>query len=352
MRNWVVSDTPDGVYLTRAADEKPRPVQWLWHNWIPREDLSLLAGPPATGKTTIAMTLASIVSRGEQWPDDLCVNGGEQNVVIWSGEDSIPSTLIPRLIAADAKLSRVHFVTGIQEGGKRREFDPATDIFQLTMKISEIGGAGLVIIDPLISAVAGDAHKANDVRRDLADLCVLGRTGSAVLGITHFSKRSQGAHPLERVLGSQAFGALARAVLVTAKRADSDERVLLRAKNNLGPDGGGFTYQVRPAVVAGDIETSFIEWGSAIEGDVENLMAEVDRSDLNTTRLEEAKAFLMSIFEQSECVAAREVFSRAEVDGHAKATINRAKFALNIKVEKRGGGGWFWRLSKQPTSST
>lgn len=346
MRSWVVCETPDGVHLLRAADESPRAVEWLWHNWIPCQNLSLLAGPPATGKTTISMMLASIVSQGSSWPDGTFVNGGPQNVVIWSGEDSIHSTLIPRLLAAGAELSRVHFVTGIQEGGRRRDFDPATDILQLTLKLSEIGGAGLVIIDPLISVIGGDAHKASDVRRDLSDLGVLGRTGPAILGVTHFAKRTQGSHPLERVLGSQAFGAVARAVLVTAKRSGSDERVLLRAKNNLGPDGNGFRYAVRPAVVEKGIETSFIEWRSALEGDVEELMAEMDESPALPTRLDEAKAFLVSLFEQSDCVAAREVFERAAAEGHATATVNRAKSALGVRVEKHGNGGWFWRLKK------
>jgi len=34
MRSWVVCETPDGVHLLRAADESPRAVEWLWHNWI------------------------------------------------------------------------------------------------------------------------------------------------------------------------------------------------------------------------------------------------------------------------------------------------------------------------------
>lgn len=348
MRSWIVSEEPDGVRLLRAADEQPCPSPWLWRHWLPAGVLSILAGPPGTGKTTVAMALASVVSRGECWPDGTRADGS-QNVVIWSGEDSINSTLIPRLMAAGAELSRVHFVTSIQEDGLARQFDPSTDIGQLTLKLGDIGGASLVIIDPLISVVGGDAHKANDVRRDLDPLSVLGRTGPAILGISHFAKGTKGVHPLERVIGSQAFGAQARVVLATAKRTGEDERVMLRVKSNLGPDGDGFNYTVRPTEVAGGIETSFVDWGPLIEGDVETLMKEVERDDKSPSRFDQAKEFLVQLLGGSARVAAQDVYTQAQTAGHSMSTINRAKASLRIKVEKEGSGGWFWRLDDDPT---
>jgi putative DNA primase/helicase len=39
---------------------------------------------------------------------------------------------------------------------------------------------------------------------------------AALYGVHHFSKGSEGAHPIDRVTGSVAFGALARIVLIAA----------------------------------------------------------------------------------------------------------------------------------------
>ena len=48
------------------------------------------------------------------------------------------------------------------------------------------------------------------------------------------------AEPIDRVTGSLAFGALARVVMVAAKKQDEDDkpgvRIFMRAKSNIGPD--------------------------------------------------------------------------------------------------------------------
>ena len=60
---------------------------------------------------------------------------------------------------------------------------------------------------PIVSAVAGDSHKGAEVRRALQPVVTLAqRLGCAVLGITHFSKGTNGRDPVERVTGSIAFG--------------------------------------------------------------------------------------------------------------------------------------------------
>ncbi len=234
------------ISLRCAADITPEPIHWLWDGWLAKGKLHIFAGMAGTGKTTIAIALASTITTGGRFPD------GSQSpigsVLIWSGEDSPADTLVPRLMAAGADLSKVHFVGDITADYELRSFDPATDMPSLMIKAASIPDLSLLIIDPIVNAVAGDSHKNGEVRRALQPVVDFGeKLNCAVLGITHFSKGGQGKDPLERVTGSLAFGALARIVLATAKIVDGDsaKRIVCRAKSNIGVDTGGSTTRCR-----------------------------------------------------------------------------------------------------------
>jgi dihydropteroate synthase len=139
-------------------------------------------------------------------------------VLIWSGEDSAEDTLVPRLLAAGADRSRIHFIGNVQYGDEIRSFDPSTDIPAMLEAAARIGDISLLIVDPVVNAIACDSHKNGEVRRALQPLVDFGeKLCCAVLGISHFSKGTKGKEPLERVTGSLAFGALARIVLATGK---------------------------------------------------------------------------------------------------------------------------------------
>jgi RecA-family ATPase len=161
------------VSLIRASDLEPEAISWLWPGWLAAGKMHILAGEPGTGKTTIALSLAATMTSGGRWPDGTKAEPG--NVVVWSGEDDARDTLIPRLLLMGADLSRVFFVGDVLEGGERRAFDPARDMEPLRRKLVEIGGAKLLIVDPIVSAVAGDSHKNSEVRRGLQPLADLAR---------------------------------------------------------------------------------------------------------------------------------------------------------------------------------
>ena len=335
------------VELTKASDIEPKPIEWLWPGWLAAGKLHLLGGNAGTGKTTIALAVAAVVSTGGLWPDGSRAEQG--NVVIWSSEDSPEDTLIPRLKLSGADLASVSIVSGIDDLGEKRTFDPARDMQRLSRAIEDLGNVKLLVVDPIISAVGGNDHKNSDVRRDLQPIVDLAYSRRcAALGVTHLSKGSAGRNPLERITGSLAFGALARVVWMAAKfDGDNDRRMLLRAKSNIGSDDGGFEYRLKHAELSDykNVSATCVIWGEAIQGTARENLAVADDTDENARNaLTEAEEFLLERL-ATGCVAASEMQQSAREAGISTTTLNRAKKRLGIESSKAGvQEGWFWSL--------
>jgi putative DNA primase/helicase len=336
--------------LLPASGIKPEPISWLWRDWLARGKMHIIAGQPGTGKTTLAMKMAATVSAGSRWPDGTEATKG--NVIIWSGEDDPADTLVPRLEASGADLSRIFFAGEMSCGKERRDFDPAKDITALQAAIETAGGASLIIVDPIVSATAADSHKNSETRRGLQPLVdMAAKLDAALLGITHFTKGSEGRSPIDRVTGSVAFGALARVVMVAAKQQDGDDgksapRVLMRAKSNIGPDEGGFAYSLElvPMFERPDIVASVVSWGESVDGNAREILAEAEEVPDKEAAgaLQEATDFLLDLLTDGPKTA-KEVRAAARDAGHSPRTIDRAKSKLGIaSVKDRLTGGWKW----------
>lgn len=335
----------DRVVLVKGSDLRPQPVRWLWQYWLALGKLHILAGAPGQGKTTIALAMAATVTIGGHWPDgSRCAPG---NVLIWSGEDDPEDTLLPRLLAAGADDERCHFIKGAMRDGEVVPFDPARDLQQLRQEIERIGGIRLLIVDPVVSAVTGDSHKNTEVRRalqplvDMADAC-----NCAVLGITHFAKGGQGADPAQRVVGSVAFTAVARIVMVAAKvkgEAGQDARILARGKSNIGPDDGGFEYHLEQTEPIPGIQASRIAWGKAVQGTARELLTDPDAPECEqeeTSAKDVAIDFLVEILKDGSAPS-KYVETEAKAAGVSWATVRRAADAIGVKKRKLNDA-WYW----------
>ncbi len=284
---------------------------------------------------------------GGRFPDGARCEAG--NVVVWSGEDDPADTLLPRLIAAGADPAKVFFVDGARLDGEVLPFDPARDMVPLMSAIDVVGGAKLLIVDPVVSAVLGDSHKNTEVRRALQPLVDLAvATDAAVLGISHFSKAGQGQDPTQRVVGSVAFAAVARVVLVAAKVKNMegiDRRILARSKSNIGPDDGGFEYYLEQIEALSGIQASRVAWGRAVAGSARELLTDPNEDDDGEkSATDSAEDFLRELLADGP-MPSKQVKADAAEAGHAWRTVRRAADDMQI-VRKKGGmdSGWYWRL--------
>jgi putative DNA primase/helicase len=342
---------PTDCLLRPASSIKPERIRWLWPGWLAEEKISILAGNPGAGKTTIATDLAAVVSVGGTWPDGAVSPVGD--VAIWTGEDGIADTVIPRLSAAGADMGRVHIV-----GDEARSFDPARDMAALEAAIIALAGAiKLLVLDPLVAVIgAADSHKNSETRAALAPLAAMAKaTGIAILGIHHLSKGTAGRDPTERLSGSLAFGAVARVVLIAAQAQGADgaagERVLMRSKSNIGPDNGGFRYEIveRPIPTDPTIASTAVRWGDRIDGRARDVLADAEGHDGEAgggSALNDAAAFLRDTLSGGP-VAVPAIRAAATDAGLSWATVRRAKDTVEVEARKSGmASGWTWALRR------
>lgn len=344
----------DGVVLVNGSDLKPEPVRWLWNGWLALGKLHILAGAPGQGKTTIAIGFAATVTSGGRWPDgSRCAAG---NVLVWSGEDDCTDTLLPRLLAAGADSSRVFFVTGTRVNGEIQSFDPSRDMLALQQQAERIGNVRLIVVDPVVGAVTGDSHKNTETRRALQPLVDLAAgMDAALIGITHFSKGGQGSDPTQRVVGSIAFTAVARVVLVAAKvksEDGDDRRILARSKSNIGPDEGGFEYHLEQSEPLPGIHATYAAWGNSVAGSARELLTDPSEQDDDEASAEDAASeFLLQVL-GDDVVPTKSVEAEAKEAGIAWRTIRRASDTLGVKKRRGDGGKWYWSLPKSGNLST
>ncbi len=223
------------LIIRRASEIAPEPILWLWPGRVAIGKQTLIAGEPGLGKSQLSIGIIATVTVGGFWPgsQDRAPLG---RAVILSAEDDAADTIIPRLIAAGADLSRVDIISAVRnETGARRTFNLQADLALLERHIEARKDVRVVKIDPISSYMGTvDSHKNTDVRSVLEAVGEMAaRHRVAVVGITHFSKGA-GQRAINAFIGSIAFIAAARAAFAVMKDPDDDNlRLFLPVKNNL-----------------------------------------------------------------------------------------------------------------------
>jgi hypothetical protein len=334
----IVTQTGEGLTMEK--------IEWLWPGWLARGKFHLLAGGKGAGKSTILFDLmARITAEGATWPDGTLAPTGD--VMIWSGEDGIRDTILPRFYAAGGVRSRIHFPLVTRVDGQDRPFDPSIDINMLIDKAAQMPQLLFVAIDPVVLAIPSrsDSHKNSETRRGLQPLVEFAeQRGIALVGVTHFTKGTQDRDPIERVTGSLAFGALPRCVWGASADEDDYQRRLVRIASNIGPNGGGIEYTLYQAPLPDhDFSAQRVDWGPQLKGSARELLNAAKRS-----AEAEAVAFLTTFLADGP-KPQKEVKTAADAHCHAWMTIRRAQLRLGIKP-KQVGKAWLWELPPKPNT--
>ena len=322
-----------------ASVVKPEKVRWLWEKRIPFGKLTIFDGDPDVGKSVVTIDIAARVSTGRGFPDGARCED-PMNVAIANVEDGVADTIVPRLMAAGADLERVQIIQGLRDGkGGRRLLDIPGDVGALE-KFVEEHDIKLLIIDPVLTMLGGDANKDQDARKALAPLRDMAeQTGCAVIAVRHLNK-SVGLKAIQRGGGNMGLIGVARAGSFFAKDPEDDgRRVMALHKSNLVEKPPSLVYRIVSSAV---YETARVEWLGVSAHDAYTLSVS-PASPHEKSVLEEAKDFLREELRDGSAWA-KQVYKDARDAGIAEITLRRAKTALGVKSARESTDGWSWSL--------
>lgn len=325
--------------ITRLASTiEPESVRWLWPGRVPLGKITLASGEPGQGKSLLALDLAARVSTGAPMPDEPEGTPGREpaKVFIAAGEDDWGDTVVPRLIAAGADLSRIHSIVSAPGGGL---FTLSQALDNLIATLERHTDAQLIVIDPLLDFLGPgvDANRGDEVRgKVFRPLKELAEARGVAVFIVHHNRKSTEGGALQRVGNSGAILAAARVGwAVLRDQNDRERRLLLPLKNNLAPDSGGLAFRV-----VGKQPTAALHWERGI---VTITADEALAPHRDASPRDEAKEFLREELADGS-LPAKEVFERAKANGIADKTVRRAAKNLGVVKRKAGLGGWEWSL--------
>jgi hypothetical protein len=327
--------------LTPASSIHVRPIHWLWHQRIAVGTLVLLGGREGLGKSTVAYGLVADVTRGRLPGAHF---GHPRGVIIAATEDSWEHTIVPRLMAADADLDRVFRVDVTTVAGVHTSLSLPRDLPAMKRAVEQVDAA-MILLDPLMSRLDSklDSHKDADVRLALEPLTTLAdRCRVAMLGIIHVNKSAQ-ADPVNLLMGSRAFGAVARAVLFVMRDPDDDtQRLLGQPKNNLGrTDLPTLTFAIGAKQVAdtedGPVTASHIVWTGERAQTIHELLESATQDQESRSATAEAADWLTDyLTSKGGCDDSASIKREGNKAGHTVDALKRARRKLRLDVESSG----------------
>lgn len=334
-------------------------VRWLWHRHIPLGKLTIIAGQPGVGKSTVAAHFAAIVSSGGNWPEtpsqpdphDIAFQPGyflrrpasqpPSNVLLFASEDNVADTIAPRLQALEADRSKIYVST------QQTPLDE-TVFIESALRRADIDAPGqcpLIIIDPVASFLHGvGGQSASGIHRRLAPLNdFAAKHNVAVVCITHLTASAR-TSAVARVHGGLGVTAAARSVWIIAEDpVRPQRRLFLPAKNNVGGITHGHAFTLQPIDSFPDVAIPVWE-----PGPVQQSANEVLGQPLFRRPVSQAESWLQAVLSVGPRCS-RELRQLAEHDNIGWRSVERANQRLRVtatRVETAPDGlpGYMWSL--------
>jgi putative DNA primase/helicase len=338
--------------IVPASAIKTAPVKWLWPDVIALGMINLFTGNPDQCKSLMIEDVVARASRGTPWLDGTNNPLGPIEALLMFTEDPAANVVVPRLVAADADLTRIHLLRHVQTGsGKEHGFALAHHMNELNACIEQNPGIRLIAIDPLSAHFGADKKLMEDqvVREVVNPLVRLAEEREiAVLNNSHLNK-TQGLDPVQRVIGSMAIVAVHRMawVFVPANNdQDEVERMVLPLKHNITGNAHGMRFSVKAVPVTLDEGTVSHQPRIVYTGNTNTTAEEaLGMTTEQKTQLQHAIEILREELGSHEQKDGFPISQRIhhEVQDCSASLITKARKAIGVRSVKVGKR-WQWIL--------
>ncbi|MCI7767792.1 MAG: AAA family ATPase [Oscillospiraceae bacterium] len=330
--NNIITQNDNNINTTAIkffSEIQAQTIDWLWYPYIPFGKVTIIQGDPGEGKTTLALNIAAILSRGEYLPTELeyTYNYNSITTIYQTAEDGLEDTIKPRLLAANADCTKV---CTIIEGKEALHFQD-----ERIEKVLVSTGAKLLIMDPIQAYLGSniDMHRANEIRPVMQFLTTIAdKYKCAIVLIGHMNKSGKKAK--YKGLGSIDINAAARSVLYVG-RIDNDnfKRCIIPIKSNLAPEGRAVLFSV------GDQ----LSWDGFDDIEISTICndTEISGNDNPKTKILQAEDLFKEIIQTQRMIKSTEIEELANIRRISKRTLETAKRNLGIK-SKKINDNWYY----------
>lgn len=325
----------NGLKVVCLADVEAEEIFWLWKPFIAIGEFTIIEGIEGLGKSWACCALACAVADGRKLPFSESEPVEPCNVLMLSAEDSLSHTIKPRLVGMNANLERIFALDEVFS------LDNPNDLIRFEAEIIKYEPK-LIIIDPIFSYTGGKNLNAESDSRPIARklIAIAQKYNCAIIGVRHIGKAKGNGDARAAGLGSIAWRASARSVLIIGQDEETGEKAICQTKNNL--------CEQSKIAVGFEIENGKFYWKSEPSRLTKEKMLAQPKDDESKAEQTEAVEFLREVLKSGERPS-KEIEKEAKEIGITIYALRKARTILGIKSEKKGGnfGGdnaWYLRL--------
>ena len=325
-REAELKDFASRIRQVSSIEEKEQ--EWLVPYWIPKGEITILAGDGGIGKTSVWSRILSELSSGRPCflQDGQAAPPEAARCLFFSSEDTVSARLKKHfdLYGANEKnLFTIEHTLENRDALKRMKFDSE----ELRMLLVALRPA-ICVFDPIQAYLPAEMNmnSRNGIRSCMDALAVLGKNyGTSFLLVCHTNKR-ENSSGRNRISNSADLWDAARSVIMTGYADGKALKYLSNEKNNYAPLQKTLLYTIDP------------EEGIRIEGTTEKRekdFLKAEEKNRPVSRLQECASAVLALLEEAEgnTMRAPLLVSTLLESGYSLATVKRAKALLKAGGE-------------------